>query len=228
MNTKKFLAVIVLLTLVIYYRQPLSELLGIISDQEAVSAYLKSYGALGPIVLFVLMVAQVFIAIIPGHALMVTAGYVYGGLGLFIVITSTILGSQVAFMIARNYGRNLIYKLASPRIIERWDSMARNQGTMFYFFSFVLPIFPSDLMCYVAGLGKISARKFLVANILGRSVVAVSITLIGMYGLNPPLAFWLIAIGGMAALFIGWIVFKKRKSLKLAEPQPCQACARSS
>jgi uncharacterized membrane protein YdjX (TVP38/TMEM64 family) len=61
MNTKKFLVIITLLTLVIIYRHPLAELLGIISDQEAVSAYLKSYGALGPIVLFVLMVAQVFV-----------------------------------------------------------------------------------------------------------------------------------------------------------------------
>lgn len=225
MKIKNILVTIVLLTIIVFYRQPIAHLLHIISDQDAVSAYLQDYGAWGPIILFVLMVAQVFVAVIPGHALMVTAGYVYGTTGLFVVITSTILGSQIAFFIARNYGRNLIYKLASPQIIERWDGMARNQGTMFYFFSFVLPIFPSDLMCYVAGLGKIAPRKFLVANILGRSVVAISITLIGMYGLNPPFAFWLIAIGGMGALFIGWIVFKKRKSMKLAEPQSCQTSA---
>jgi len=145
MNTKKFLAIVILLTVVTYYRQPLADLLSIISDQEAVSAYLKNYGALGPIVLFVLMVAQVFIAVIPGHALMVTAGYVYGGLGLGIVIVSTILGSQIAFMIARWYGRDLINRLASSQIIERWDKAAQGQGIIFYFFAFVLPIFPSDL-----------------------------------------------------------------------------------
>jgi uncharacterized membrane protein YdjX (TVP38/TMEM64 family) len=171
------------------------------------------------------MVAQVFVAVIPGHALMVTAGYVYGMTGLFVIIASTILGSQIAFFIARHYGRNLIYKLASPQIIERWDGMARNQGTMFYFFSFVLPIFPSDLMCYVAGLGRISARRFLVANILGRSVVAISITIIGMYGLNPPLAFWLVFIGGLLALFTGWVIFKKRRGTKLEQPNSCHVTA---
>ena len=124
MNTKKFLALTALLSLVIYYRQPLTELLSIISDQQAVSEYLKSFGVLGPIVLFVLMIAQVFVAVIPGHALMVTAGYVYGKLGLLIVITSTVIGSQVAFMIARWYGRDLINKLASPQIIERWNKAA--------------------------------------------------------------------------------------------------------
>jgi len=223
MKTKNIIIAIVLLAVIVFYRQPISNLLHIISDQEAVSAYLQGYGVWGPVVLFILMVAQVFVAIIPGHALMVTAGYVYGMTGLFVIIVSTILGSQIAFFIARQYGRSLIYKLASSQIIERWDGMARNQGVMFYFFAFVLPIFPSDLMCYVAGLGKISARRFLIANALGRTVVAIGITIIGMYGLNPPLAFWLIFIGGMLALFIGWFVFKRRKGMKLDQPSTCKA-----
>jgi uncharacterized membrane protein YdjX (TVP38/TMEM64 family) len=88
------------------------------------------------------MIAQVFIAVIPGHALMVTAGYVYGKLGLLIVIASTVIGSQVAFTIARWYGRDLINKLASHQIIERWNKAAQHQGIIFYFFAFVLPIFP--------------------------------------------------------------------------------------
>jgi len=221
MKTKNIIIAIVLLSAIVFYRQQIGNLLQIISDQDAVSAYLQSYGVWGPVVLFILMVAQVFVAIIPGHALMVTAGYVYGLTGLFVIIVSTILGSQIAFFIARQYGRNLIYKLASPQIIDRWDGMARNQGIMFYFFSFVLPIFPSDLMCYVAGLGKISARHFLVANALGRTVVAIGITIIGMYGLNPPLAFWFIFIGGMLALFIGWFVFKKRKVVKTSQSCAC-------
>jgi len=225
MKTKNIIITIVLLSAIVFYRQQIGNLLQIISDQEAVSAYLQSFGIWGPLVLFALMVAQVFVAVIPGHALMVTAGYVYGMTGLIVIIVSTILGSQIAFFIARQYGRDLIYKLASPQIIERWDGMARNQGIMFYFFAFVLPIFPSDLMCYVAGLGKISARHFLVANTLGRTVVAIGITIIGMYGLNPPLAFWLIFIGGMLALFIGWFVFKRRKGMKLDQPCTCQASA---
>jgi uncharacterized membrane protein YdjX (TVP38/TMEM64 family) len=221
MKIKNILPVGIVLALLFVYRQPLGGILRIIGDQEAVSAYLQSFGVWGPLVLFVLMVAQVFVAVIPGHALMVTAGYAYGLLGLSVVISSTILGSQIAFFIARRYGRSLIYKLASPQIIERWDNLAHNQGIMFYFFAFVLPIFPSDLMCYVAGLGTIPARRFLVSNILGRSVVAISITLIGMYGLNPPAGFWLVAVVGLTSLFIGWMVFKKRNSVHKSDVSAC-------
>jgi len=215
MNTKKSLIVIVFITLVIVYRQPLAELLATISDQRAVSEYLKSYGALGPVVLFTLMIAQVFVAFIPGHALMVTAGYVYGGLGLCVVIVSTVIGSQIAFMIARWYGRDLIYRLASPAIIDRWNKAAQHQGVIFYFFAFVLPIFPSDLMCYVAGLATISPRRFFISNILGRTCCAVFITLIGMYGMHPPVAFWIVSISLISAFFAGWVLYKKQNSLQI-------------
>jgi uncharacterized membrane protein YdjX (TVP38/TMEM64 family) len=209
MKKQNVFLLIAIVSIMIWYRQPLIDFVGTISDQQAVSAYLQSYGSLGPIVLFILMVAQVFVAVIPGHALMVTAGYVYGGLGLSIVIVSTILGSQVAFWIARRYGRSLIYRIASREILEKWDSAARHQGILFYFFAFVLPIFPSDLMCYVAGLSSISARHFLVANVLGRSVVAISITLIGMYGMHPPAWFWITAILILSSFFTGWMIYKR-------------------
>jgi uncharacterized membrane protein YdjX (TVP38/TMEM64 family) len=209
MKIKNTLIAVVLLALTIIYRQPLANYLYVITDQKAVSAYLQGYGALGPIVLFILLVAQVFIAFIPGHALMVTAGYVYGLEGLLIVITSTIFGSQIAFLIARRYGRDLIYKIASPEIIGRWDGIARHQGILFYFFSFVLPIFPSDLMCYVAGLSTISARRFLIANILGRTCCAVFVTMIGIYGMHPPVWFWAAAILIISAFFAGWAIYKK-------------------
>ena len=189
-------------------RQPLAELIQFVQDQEAVSAYVQGYGALGPVVLFALLIAQVFIAIIPGHVLMVAAGYAYGPLGLFVTILSTVLGSQVAFLIARNYGRSLIFRIASPHLIEHWDRVAKHQGILFYFFSFVLPIFPSDLMCYVAGLGHIAPRRFFVANLMGRTCCAVFITLIGIYGLQPPIQFWIVSLTGLAALFLGWAMYK--------------------
>jgi uncharacterized membrane protein YdjX (TVP38/TMEM64 family) len=209
MKTKNILIAIVLLSLAVIYRQPLADYLRIITDQEAVSAYLQSYGPLGPIVLFLLLVAQVFVAVVPGHALMVTAGYVYGTVGLCVVIASTIVGSQIAFLIARRFGRDFIYKVASPEIIQRWDGIAKHQGILFYFFSFVLPIFPSDLMCYVAGLSTISARRFLIANILGRTCCAVFITLIGIYGMHPPVWFWIVAIVAISSFFGGWAIYKK-------------------
>jgi len=212
-NSKKLIITAILIATIWIYRHPLAELLKIIQDQDAVSAYLQGYGSLGPVILFVLLIAQVFIAIIPGHALMVTAGYVYGTMGLFVTMTSTILGSQIAFLIARKYGRSLIYRLASPEIIDRWDKVAKHQGILFFFFSFVLPIFPSDLMCYVAGLCTISPKRFFIANFMGRTCCAVFITLIGIYGMHPPVQFWIISLVALVTFFLGWKIYKRSSNL---------------
>jgi len=203
----KIAAVLVALWL---FREPISDILVIISDREKVTAYVQSFGALGPVILFSLLFAQVFVAVIPGHAVMMTGGYIYGfAIGVSITLFSTVIASQLAFLVARKYGRSLIDRLASPQVIERWDKFSANQGALFYFFSFVLPIFPSDLMCYVAGLGKISPARFFLANVLGRSLCAISITLIGAFGFQPPLWFWIAMIGSLILFFAGWMIYKK-------------------
>jgi uncharacterized membrane protein YdjX (TVP38/TMEM64 family) len=209
-NLTKVAQIAVVLFLLWAFRVPLGNLLQIVGNHEQVTAYVQTFGALGPVILFILLFAQVFIAVIPGHALMMTGGYVYGfAIGVTITAVSTIVASQAAFLLVRAYGRSLINRLASPQIIERWDKLSANQGTLFYFFAFVLPIFPSDLMCYVAGLGKISPRDFFVANLLGRSLCAISITLIGAFGFHPPLWFWIAVIVSMTVFFAGWAIYKK-------------------
>ncbi len=194
------------------FREPIGELLHIVSDREQVTAYVQTFGALGPIVLFILLFAQVFVAVIPGHALMMTGGYVYGfATGVTVTALSTVIASQAAFLLARTRGRALIHRLASPQVIERWDRISANQGALFYFFAFVLPIFPSDLMCYVAGLGKVSPRGFFIANLFGRALCAISITLIGAFGFQPPLWFWIATVACLTVFFAGWALYKKAR-----------------
>ena len=73
MKTVKILSALVLVTFAIIYRGSIANYLNVITDQQAVSSYLQGFGPLGPIVLFCLLVAQVFVAVIPGHALMVNS-----------------------------------------------------------------------------------------------------------------------------------------------------------
>ncbi len=207
---------------------PIADLLKMIGDPKAIGDYLQGFGVLGLLVLFLLLLAQVFVAMIPGHALVMASGYIYGApLTIAVVASSTILGSQIAFSLARRSGRPLIYKLAPPAVIQRWDKYAGNRGPLFYFFTFVLPIFPSDLMCYIAGLGKVSPKGFFVANVAGRLLCAVAITLIGAFGFRPPLEFWLLLAGGLVVLFIGWGVYNRSFSRNHTKRKAAHATAMS-
>src|SRR5688572_10521598 len=90
------------LALLWWFWQPVMDLLRIVGDREAVSAYLAQVGLAGPLLLSLILVLQVIVAAIPGHILMISGGYVYGfGLGLCLNLAATVAGSQMAFLLAR-------------------------------------------------------------------------------------------------------------------------------
>jgi len=209
----KYRASLILILCVVgigYYRVPLLEWFSLFWDRETLQAYLQGLGFWGPAMLSLLVLVQTFIAIIPGFLLPAVSGYLYGGsLTILIIATSGIVGSQIAFWLARKYGRPLIYNLASQKTIEKWDRIAGNRGAPFYFFMFVLPFVPSDLMCYVGGLGKISGRRFFLANFFGRLWSTTEVALLGAYGFQPPIWLWVVLALSLLGLYIGWRIYER-------------------
>src|SRR4030095_3106751 len=111
-----------------FYRAPLLTSMQWFSDLDAITASIRGYGLWGPAVLFILFILQTFLAFIPGHALMVASGYIYGfSGGILITWASLVLGGQMAFWLARHYGRPFAEKWISPSILNRWDKSAAGQ-----------------------------------------------------------------------------------------------------
>lgn len=186
-----------------HWWEDLKPLMTFVTDQEAFGEYLQSFGILGPLVLWLAQLLQVFFAFIPGHVVLIAAGYVYGFvLGLFFNISFTVAASQLAYLFARWAGRPLVYRLVSPETVEYWQKIANKRGVLFFTISFLLPIFPSDAMNFVAGLSGIDSRRFLLANFLGRFPSAVMLTLIGAYGLDLSTASWAMIILAYVLFFV--------------------------
>ncbi len=193
------------------YRMPLWNAMSLLGDPQAIVAYLQKFDSYGLVVLSLLMLAQVFLALIPGQALVIAAGYLYGAPATIVVVSSTaIIGSEMAFWLARRYGRPLIYKMASPKLIDHWDRLAGHLGPSFYFLTFLLPVFPADMMCYVAGLGKVTPKGFFVANCAGRLISTIAFTLLGSYKFHPPLWFWITVAICMTVILSSWAIYKKK------------------
>ncbi len=205
-TTKRWLlfsSVLVLAVLTWLMRQSLSEWLTILSDQEYVSNYVQSYGALAPLVLAFFQVLQVIVAFIPGHVFVIAGGYIYGmPWGLLFNIVCVVAASQLAFLLARWFGRPIVHRLAPQETIDKWEAIAEKQGFLFFTIAFVLPVFPTDIMNFVAGLTGISPKKFLAANFLGRFPSVLVLTLIGSHGLELSNTTWILLALGVTAVYI--------------------------
>jgi membrane protein DedA with SNARE-associated domain len=63
-------------------------------------------------------------------------------------------------------------------------------------------------MCYMAGLGRMSAQRFLIANMLGRGIASFITALVGAYGSQIPVQVW---VGAGVLILLGLPVWQIAK-----------------
>lgn len=207
----RILSVIAVLFAVWLFRDSIQDVFAWFGDRDAVIDTMQHAGIWGPAILGILFVLQVFLAFIPGQALMVASGFLYGFWGGFLLSwLSLVAGGEIAFILARRYGRNFAEKWISAPILERWDQAAKGQGITFFAITLVMPLVPNDAMCYVAGLGKITRVRFTIANFLGRGVACLITSALGAFGGNIPLQGWIILIVLFVIVGLVWMIFHNR------------------
>jgi len=212
---KKFISIfllIVTLTALYKFHESILNTLSWFGSRDAITTSMEHAGLWGPIVLFILFVLQVFLAFIPGQALMVACGYLYGFWGGFLISwLSLVVGGEIAYILARNYGRPFAEKWISPTVLERWNKASAGQGVAFFAISLVMPLVPNDAMCYVAGLGTISRIRFSIANFLGRGLACIITSAAGAFGGNISWQGWAILVAIFVIIGIAWQIAKSSK-----------------
>lgn len=198
-------------------RGPLAAAWSWFSDREAVTATIDQMGLWGPLVLAILFVLQVFLAFIPGQALMVACGYLYGFWGGFLLSwLSLVIGGEAAFVLARRCGRTFAEKWIRADVLAAWDRKAAEQGTEFYALMLVMPLIPNDAMCYVAGLSRISRIRFTIANLLGRGMACLFTSALGAFGGSIPWQGWVLLVTGLVAAGVAWMIVRHHRPQLLA------------
>lgn len=212
-NVKIGLTIAVVLVAVWFWRSDIMEMMRWFANREAVALSMQSIGIWGPLALFTLFVFQVFLAFIPGQALMIACGYLYGFWGgFFLSWLSLAAGGELAFILARKYGRPFAERWIAPQTLARWDKAAEGQGIVFFSISLVLPLIPNDAMCYVAGLGTIARPRFTIANLLGRGMACILTSAAGAFGGKISWQIWVVLLAIFFALGAGWLISHKNKS----------------
>ncbi|QIO21674.1 TVP38/TMEM64 family protein [Haloarcula sp. JP-L23] len=141
-----------------------------LTDPEWVRARIATFGVLAPLVFLALQTAQVVLAPVPGQVLASVGGYLFGTLrGTGYSMTGVVLGSTLVFVAARRFGRPYVERVVDPATLDRWDEFVARTGVPGLFVLFLLPTFPDDVLCFVAGLTDIRLRTFLTLVVVGRT-----------------------------------------------------------
>jgi uncharacterized membrane protein YdjX (TVP38/TMEM64 family) len=130
---------------------------------------LRSYGPYSPLVFILLQVIQVVVAPIPGGPIEFLGGYVFGvWAGMLYSTIGLILGSWIAFSIARIFEKRAVEKFVSPELRKRFDYLIGHEGVILSFLLFLIPGFPKDALCYILGLTPMHLGIFLIISTIGR------------------------------------------------------------
>lgn len=136
---------------------------GIFSSQSALSNYIAKFGPWAPIVFVGFQVVQVIVPILPGALGCVVGVIAFGPFyGFLYNYVGICVGSILAFLISKKYGRSCLESMFSEKTYGKYLGWL-NKGKKFDWFfagAIFLPIAPDDLLCYIAGLTKMTFLKF--------------------------------------------------------------------
>ena len=144
---------------------------GIFSSREAMEAFLEPFGPGAPVMFILIQIIQVVIPILPGGISCLGGVVLFGPVWGFIYNYAGIcVGSLLAFLLARQYGRPLVESMVSRSACEKYGRWLDNGKKFDRFFAAAIffPVAPDDLLCYLAGLTKMSVKKFTAIIVLGK------------------------------------------------------------
>ncbi|MGV8906373.1 MAG: TVP38/TMEM64 family protein [Acetobacterium sp.] len=140
------------------------------STLETIQTFLLQFGAWTPLAFFILQLLQVIIAPIPGGTVGLVGGALFGTFwGFLISISGTLIGSSVVFLLSKRFGRPFVLKFVRSHHIEKYDHIDASKLNGVLFAIFLFPLFPDDLLCFIAGLSTMKFKTFVIIAILGRS-----------------------------------------------------------
>lgn len=135
----------------------------------------------GRLVFLAVMILQVFIAFIPGEPLEIFAGYAFGTLGgTILCLAGGVIGSVIVFLFVRRFGMKLVRVFFSEEKIRSLTFLQTNrQREILFFFIFMIPGTPKDLLCYFAALTDMRLSAWLIICSVGRIPALITSTIGG-------------------------------------------------
>lgn len=129
-------------------------------------AWIEGLGALAPVV-FILGYAVATVAFIPGSALTVAAGAIFGIVeGTIYTLAGATLGASAAFLVARYVARGAIERRISgnPRFAAIDEAVGR-EGFKIVALLRLSPVLPFNLLNYALGLTRVRFLHYLAASV---------------------------------------------------------------
>lgn len=195
---KALLSVLILLlfALIVWLILQKTGFFAVFLDAESLQAYLERVGVWMPIMYVLLQFLQVVVLPIPSIVSTVAGIALFGPFWTTVYSFIGIMtGSVLAFVIGRKWGQKAVEWIIGADSLEKWQKRLKRKDNIILTAMFLLPLFPDDILCFIAGLSSMTMTYFLVMVSISR-ILAIACT---CYSVNfiPFNTWWGLTIWGI-------------------------------
>jgi uncharacterized membrane protein YdjX (TVP38/TMEM64 family) len=182
------------------------------NDKTRIREWVAGFGMLGPVVLVLLMVVQMFLLFVPNILVMMICILMYGPFwGSVISLTGVLASSSFGYLIGSKAGPYTVKKLVSGKLLFKLQVFIEEYGAAAIGITRLASL-SNDSLSIVAGLLKMSYKKYILATMAGITPLVV---LLAIYGQNGKIEKALIWIAGISfVLLAAYIIIDKRRKRK--------------
>lgn len=174
------LNVVLLIILAVFFLFNICGLFENLSDLENIKKTILNSGSWGVVVCILIQLLQVVVLPAPGFIFYLATTAIYGSLwGFVISYTSTVLGSIIAFFIGKFFGKKAVVWCIGKEDTEKYSTLISKKGKVPFIIMQILPFFPDDILCMVAGLSNMSYKFFISAMIFVKPIYIAFVCFLG-------------------------------------------------
>lgn len=154
---------------------------------EEFRAYIERFGIWAYLIFWLIQFISVVVAPIPGNVVTVVGAVAFGfWWGTLLSVTANFCASILVFVLVRRFGQNFARRLAGKHMTRYHELFTRKRDS-FLFLTILLPFFPDDVICMLAGLTEIPFTRFLIILITAKPWGLIVSSAAGAIGTQMPL-----------------------------------------
>lgn len=169
------------------------DMLQVFSSIATFKQFILSTGQKGMFVYVLIQIIQVLFVPIPAMIITLTGVAIYGPLlGSMLCTLGVLIGSYGSFLIGRVFGVKLVTWIVGHENATKYADLINKRGKFFLIIAFLLPLFPDDILCLIAGITTMKFKHFFWITLITRPIGVICMSYFG---------------GGYIIPFTGWGLF---------------------
>lgn len=127
------------------------------------SDLLINLGIFGPLLFILVQISQIIYPIIPLGLTNVIGDLIFGhAWGFVFNCIGMLIGSSINFFLGRRFGEGFLLAFINDETYQKYkERINRGNGLKkLLIIGFILPLFPDDIFCIIAGMSKITYKEF--------------------------------------------------------------------